>query len=411
MRKDVTKVIAKGLCCALVLGAVNGGFADAKKGDVAFEKSSITLEVKKSKTVKLKNIMASQVKSATYTSSNEKVVVVKKKSKLSAKVTAKKVGKATVTAKLKIGKKSKKVSLKVQVKKNDAKTKVEKPVVTDKSSTPIPSATPTPALTQAPTNTPTVLPTGDPNPVSTPTKLDSVKVIPYADTNLPANQQMVYDLSKETGGYEDESYAPPVVCPYSKFHYDSFKMWLCRAFLQSEYAGEHIDYRRKVLNYSITLKNTGKNDLPYLSFCLNCTTPSPSYPVIMDVIDRKVCGERLVPKLEKLSDRTLDTMMYYARNEKATKFEYEIKAGTVYNYQFHYTIPEDAINGDKNSVTGENYPILMYLANCKDLGIYAEGDEVTILDCKITVADDNGVEAGIYQVDESTLPTNLQTMK
>ncbi len=102
---------------------------------------------------------------------------------------------------------------------------------------------------------------------------------------------VIYDLSKETGSNSEtgESYAAPIKCPYSEFKYNSFRIWLCQAIFYDPANGGK-DYRGKKINISVTLKNSGKNDLAELGFCFNYTKGGTdgSYPFAYHVIDEKL---------------------------------------------------------------------------------------------------------------------------
>jgi hypothetical protein len=109
-----------------------------------------------------------------------------------------------------------------------------------------------------------------------------------------------------------------------------------------------IDYRNKLLTFKVKIKNTGARDLPSLEFCVNKTSPEPAFPTIYKLWDLKVGETREVT--------------------------------------FTYTIPHNGINGDQDPETGENLPIMLFLSNEKDKSPFQVGDEVTILDCKISVS-------------------------
>ncbi len=184
---------------------------------------------------------------------------------------------------------------------------------------------------------------------------------------------VVYDLAKETGSNEDtgESWAPPVECKYETFKYSSFAIWLCRATLYDP-ANGGTDYRGRKLKVSITVKNSGKRDLPELGVCFNYTKGGTdgSYPFALHVSEKK------------LSSKVKGDKQHKHTTYKVQK----IKKGKSYTWTFNFTIPKDAMNGDKDSETGLNYPIMMYIPNMKDSSPYKPGDAVTVQKCKISLA-------------------------
>jgi hypothetical protein len=194
---------------------------------------------------------------------------------------------------------------------------------------------------------------------------------------------LIYDLKKETGSNAEtkESFAPPVKCPYSTFKYSSFAIWLCRATLYDPANGGK-DYRGKKLSIMVKFKNSGKNDLAELGFCFNYTKPV-SYPFAYHVINEKLRAQIAKKAGKKWS-------LASVKKDKAHKnckvVSGSIKKGKTYTYNFTYTIPKDAMNGDKDPDTNLNYPIMFYIPNLKDNCPYQTGDEVTVLDCKIKVA-------------------------
>lgn len=184
---------------------------------------------------------------------------------------------------------------------------------------------------------------------------------------------VIYNLAKETGSNPDtgESWAPPVVSKYESFKYSSFSIWLCRATLYDP-ANGGVDYRGMKLKVSITVKNSGKRDLPELGVCFNYTKGGTdgSYPFALHV-----------------SAKALSSKVKKDKQHKHTTYKVQkIKKGKTYTWNFTFTIPKDAMNGDKDQETGLNYPIMMYIPNMKDSSPYKPGDEVTIKKCTIKVA-------------------------
>jgi hypothetical protein len=184
---------------------------------------------------------------------------------------------------------------------------------------------------------------------------------------------MIYNLAKETGSDPDTgaSWAAPFVSKYETFKYSSFAIWLCRATLYDP-ANGGVDYRGTKLKISITVQNSGKRDLPELGVCFNYTKGGTdgSYPFALHVSAKKLSA-----KVKK------------DKQHKHTTYKVQkIKKGKTYTWNFTFTIPKDAMNGDKDSETGLNYPIMMYIPNLKDTSPYKPGDAVTIKKCTIKVA-------------------------
>ncbi len=181
---------------------------------------------------------------------------------------------------------------------------------------------------------------------------------------------VIYDFAKST----DPENCPPYKGNYSEFKYNSFRIWLCNATFFGEKNYISPDYRGRKLKVKITVKNSGKRDLPELGVCFNYTNPGngqkEGYPFALHVSEKK-----LAAKVKK------DTQ------HRRTKFvTQKIKKGKTYTWTFTFTIPKKALNTDKDSDTGAYYPIMMYIPNCKDSSPYKPGDEVTVKACKITCA-------------------------
>ena len=157
MRKDMKRLVAKGLSLTLAFSLFGVAAPDtqaAAKPKLSTKKVSLT--VKKTKKVKIKNVKAKKIKKLTVTSSKKSVATVKKNGKTAFTITAKKAGKATIKAKVKVGRKN--TTLKVSV------------TVTKGKKTVTPSATPkttTPASTTA-TTKPTDSAKATPTPSQTP---------------------------------------------------------------------------------------------------------------------------------------------------------------------------------------------------------------------------------------------------
>lgn len=119
--RNLRKAGAVALSLALAMSTLAITPASAAK-KVKLAKTKITVNVGKTKTVKIKNVKKKQVKKLTVKSSKTAVAKAKASKKTAIKVTGKKAGSAKVTANLKLkkkvgGKKAYKLTLKVTVKK------------------------------------------------------------------------------------------------------------------------------------------------------------------------------------------------------------------------------------------------------------------------------------------------------
>lgn len=216
-------------------------------------------------------------------------------------------------------------------------------------------------------------------------KVGSQKLTCKVTVKAAKSGTVIYDLAKETGSNSEtgESFAAPVKCPYSTFKYDSFSMWLCRAVFYDPANGGK-DFRGKKINISVTVKNSGKNDLAELGFCFNYTSGgAASYPFAYHVIDSKLRAKIAKKANQKWS---LASVKKNKSHKGAVVKEAKIKKGKTYTYTFSYTIPKNAMNGDKDPDTNINYPIMFYIPNLKDNCPYQVGDEITVLKAKFTVA-------------------------
>lgn len=146
MKKSMKSILAKSLAVTLAFGLA--GIAPNTSSDAASKKPTVTKKVTvtvgKTKTVKVKS--KKKVKKTTWSlnKKGKKIVSLSKKKKTSVKVKGKKAGKATLTAKIKVGKKTYKKTCKITVKKA-----VVKPTPNTGKVTPTPNnntnnATPTP---------------------------------------------------------------------------------------------------------------------------------------------------------------------------------------------------------------------------------------------------------------------------
>ena len=120
MKKNFRRAMAAVMAAALTLSlAGTAAEADAaKKKKIKLASKSVTVNVKKTKTVKIKNVKANKVKKLTVKSASKKIATAKAKGKTAVKVTGKKAGKSTkvkITLKIKGQKKATKLTLKVKV--------------------------------------------------------------------------------------------------------------------------------------------------------------------------------------------------------------------------------------------------------------------------------------------------------
>lgn len=340
------------LVFAMIASAIPSNAIQAAK-KVKLNKTKLVLQVGKSYKLKLKNYK----KKVKWSSSKKTVATVSKKGK----VKAKKAGTAKVTAKA--GKK--KYTCKVQVQK---KQRIEKTSTDRPTSSPTPTP---PAVTPTPSATPT--------------------------PHVP-KQTLIYDYSPET----------PDVCNYDEFKYNSFRIWLCPFTFYGEGYYETKDYRGKKLHYELTIKNSGARDLPVLDVCFNYTYPT-AYPTAYRVYDPtwgnaddleppKKPDPQDYPMIEEDEDEgeyeityedAMEDYEYYLeryikeRDSFLSGLKQPIKKGETYTYSFDFTIPEYAIDSDYDSENETEYPIMMYIDNMKAYSPYQEGDEITVLSCKI----------------------------
>lgn len=216
-------------------------------------------------------------------------------------------------------------------------------------------------------------------------KIGSKSVTCKVKVKGPKAGTVIYDLSKEMGSNSStgESFAPPVVCKYDSFKYDSFSIWLCRAVFYDP-ANDAVDYRGKKINISVTVKNSGKNDLAELGFCFNYTKGGSDgeYPFAYHLINPKLRSQIAKKAGKKWS-------LAQVKKDKAHKHakvvQGSFKKGATRTFKFSFTIPKDAMNGDTDPDTGVNYPIMFYIPNLKDNSPYQKGDQITVTKAKFTL--------------------------
>ena len=179
---------------------------------------------------------------------------------------------------------------------------------------------------------------------------------------------VIYNFAKST----NPDNHPPYKADYSEFKYNSFRIWLCDATFWGEKTYISPDYRGRKLKISLKVKNSGKRTLPEMGVCFNYTSggDTGAYPWALHVSAKKLSA-----KVKK--DKT----------HKHCKFVTKaMKKGKSYTFNFTFTIPKNAVNGDTDKDTGAHYPIMMYIPNMKDTSPYKEGDSITVQKCLIKVA-------------------------
>ncbi|MCM1246395.1 MAG: endo-1,4-beta-xylanase [Roseburia sp.] len=168
MHKKAKRAAAKVLALVLTVSVAGVAAPDsqaAKKPKLSTK--TVTVSVKKSKKVKIKNVKAKQVKKLTVKSNKAKTASVKKNGKTAFTITGKKAGTATVTAKLTLKGKKKATSLKVKVKVKGTAT----PVTSD-----------TPSVSTAPTAAPVTAAPSEDGSTTPPDNSDQGNIPPSGPT-------------------------------------------------------------------------------------------------------------------------------------------------------------------------------------------------------------------------------------
>lgn len=158
MKKQMKQFLAGTLAGVLLLGTVTVPSAEAAKKKPKLSKKKITVSVKKTKKLKIKNTKG--IKKTTWSVKSKKIAKLSKKKKTSVVIKGVKNGKTTVTAKVKVKKKVYKLKCKVTVQKKGRTVPSAKP--SDKPSTK-PSIKPTGASTTAPSIQPSAAPSSVPS--------------------------------------------------------------------------------------------------------------------------------------------------------------------------------------------------------------------------------------------------------
>jgi hypothetical protein len=179
---------------------------------------------------------------------------------------------------------------------------------------------------------------------------------------------VIYNFAKST----DPDNHPPYKADYSEFKYNSFRIWLCSATFYGEGTYISPDYRGRKLSITLKVKNSGKRTLPEMGVCFNYTKggDTGAYPWALHVSAKKLSSKVTKDKTHKHCKIVKKAM----------------KKGKSYTFKFTFTIPTDAVNGDTDSETGANYPIMMYIPNMKDTSPYKAGDSITVQSCVIKIA-------------------------
>ena len=164
MKSNTKSALVFALTASMVFSSAGVSEAKAKKPTLSKTKTTITVGKKQKITVK-----KVKPKKTTWslTKKGKKIVSIFKKKKTSVYIKGKKVGKATLTAKIKVGKKNYKKTVKITVKNKTAPTatpKPNKPTATPKPNKPTPTPTNKPPVNNATPvpNKPTPIPTATP---------------------------------------------------------------------------------------------------------------------------------------------------------------------------------------------------------------------------------------------------------
>lgn len=170
-----------------------------------------------------------------------------------------------------------------------------------------------------------------------------------------ATSNLIYELATEKGVNEDngEKWGPVtsfggkkcVQSLYKKYKYNWGAIWLCRAVF---YDGDKIDYRGKKMRITGYYQFTGKDKLKEVCASFNFTQPE-SYPIV--------------------------------------KKDSNVAPNVWHKVDFTYTIPKNAINGDKDDETGKNFPIMFYYAWKTENGDFSAGDDFYFADYKFELVD------------------------
>ncbi len=158
MKRHGKSIMIYGLIFGMLCNG--GGVADAKAKKPALSKTKITIKVGKKKKIKVKKVKPKKTVWS-LTKAGKKVVSLSKKKKNTVTVKGKKPGKATLTAKIKVGKKSYRKKVKITVKEDEKNNNLNNQTVT-----PSPSNSNNNTATDMPKNssTPDHMATAEPTP-------------------------------------------------------------------------------------------------------------------------------------------------------------------------------------------------------------------------------------------------------
>lgn len=185
---------------------------------------------------------------------------------------------------------------------------------------------------------------------------------------------VLYNLQNERGKNVDtgESLAPPIVCDYKAFRYNTYAIWIC-PFSFYDPSDTSADFRGQKVKISLTVQNTGARDLPELGVCFNYTDGgSGDYPYGLHI-----------------SSKTLPARIRSdSRHKNAAMRIQNIGKGKTYTWNFTYTIPKKAqhLTAASGSTGSISFPITMYISNLRDKSVYRPGDEITVRKCVIRTA-------------------------
>ena len=188
--RAIKRAVAFGMSFALAMStlavAPNADAAKKKVPKLSAKKKTLYFNEagKKTYTLKVKKNGVKKITKTTWKTSKKSVVAISKKKNTSVKLTAKKAGKATITAKVKYTVKG---SSKVKTKKLKMSVTVKEAV----TPTATPTAAPTKAPTAAPTATATVAPTATAEPTVAPSEEPTATPEPAVATKIELDQTEV----------------------------------------------------------------------------------------------------------------------------------------------------------------------------------------------------------------------------
>lgn len=182
----------------------------------------------------------------------------------------------------------------------------------------------------------------------------------------------VYTIRNEQGSnpITGELLSRPVL-NYQEFSKNPYEaIWWCYYSLYNPNNKDSIDWRDLKLKYRIVIKNTGKNEIKELGFCLN-TVANGKDGACPYAYHMKKSGFSYAEKTDN-------------RHRKAVMEKGSIKVGKTKVIEFSYGVEKNALGMAVPSVQNEKYPILMYIPRLDDSKVYQSGDELTIIEYRIT---------------------------